>query len=223
MHAVLLPATRHFFKLLNNKGSMFSWPRHGVHWKRHVHRCLMTRSPPLYALPTRSYAPPKSGSSFCRTLYNRQRLWWCKVHLSCWTQSLLADFRNITVKFKISEQKGFLQELLMVHRMWRNVYNLCLFHWWSFPNVQRVLYVYILLLRCSYFYSNDFKQHEQSLLKQLLNAEGLSQSWIDIVVPLAKQIVDTVWPDTKNDDMDIRQWVVCTNVIELILRRLRVF
>jgi hypothetical protein len=39
----------------------------------------------------------------------------------------------------------------------------------------------------------------------LLNAEGLSQSWIDIVVPLAQQIVDTVQPDARNDDMDIRQ------------------
>ena len=67
------------------------------------------------------------------------------------------------------------------------------------------LFLSVLLLRCLYFYSNDFKQHEQSLLKQLLNAEGLSQSWIDIVVPLAKQVVDTVWPDTQNDDMDIRQ------------------
>jgi len=68
-----------------------------------------------------------------------------------------------------------------------------------------LVFFFILLLRCSYFYSNDFKQHEQSLLKQLLNAEGLSQSWIDIVVPLAQQVVDTVWPDTQNDDMDIRQ------------------
>ena len=48
---------------------MFSRTRHGVHWKRHVHRCSTTRSPPLYALPTRSYAHPKSGSSFCRILY----------------------------------------------------------------------------------------------------------------------------------------------------------
>jgi len=48
---------------------MFSRPRHGVHWKRHIHRCSTTRSPPLYALPTRSYAPPKSGSSSCSTLY----------------------------------------------------------------------------------------------------------------------------------------------------------
>ena len=64
-----------FYKLLNNKGSMFSRPRHGVHWKRHVHRCSTTRSPPLYGLPTRSYAPPKLGSSFCRTLYFR-----CSVH-----------------------------------------------------------------------------------------------------------------------------------------------
>jgi hypothetical protein len=62
-----------------------------------------------------------------------------------------------------------------------------------------------MLLECSYFYSNDFKQHEQNLLKQLLNSEGLSQSWIEIVVPLAQQIVDTVRPDDRNDDMDIRQ------------------
>jgi hypothetical protein len=58
-----------FYKLLNNKGSMFSRSRHGVHWKRHVHRCSTTRSPPLNALTTRSYAPPKSESYFCRTLY----------------------------------------------------------------------------------------------------------------------------------------------------------
>ena len=58
-----------FYELLNNKGSMFSQPRHGVHWKRHVHCCSTTCSPPLYALPTRSYAPPKSGCYFCRILY----------------------------------------------------------------------------------------------------------------------------------------------------------
>ncbi|KDR20319.1 1-phosphatidylinositol 3-phosphate 5-kinase isoform X2 [Zootermopsis nevadensis] len=57
--------------------------------------------------------------------------------------------------------------------------------------------------------SNGFKQHMHNLLKQLLNLEGLSQSWIDIVVPLAQQIVDTVRPDVRNDadDMDIRQYV----------------
>ena len=43
-----------FYKFLDNKGSMFSQPRHRVQWKRHVHRCSTTRSPPLYALPTRS-------------------------------------------------------------------------------------------------------------------------------------------------------------------------
>ena len=43
-----------FYKLLNNKGSMFSQPRHGVHWKRHVHRCSTTRSPPeAMPLPNR--------------------------------------------------------------------------------------------------------------------------------------------------------------------------
>jgi hypothetical protein len=56
-------------------------------------------------------------------------------------------------------------------------------------------------------YSIGFKQHNHNLLKQLLNSEGLSQSWVDIVVPLAQQIVDTVRPDVRNDadDMDIRQ------------------
>nr|CAD7195046.1 unnamed protein product [Timema douglasi] len=56
---------------------------------------------------------------------------------------------------------------------------------------------------------NAFTQHESSLLKQLLNAEGLAQSWADIMLPLAEQIVDVVCPDVKNevDDMDIRQYV----------------
>ena len=34
------------YKLLNNKGSLFSRLRHGVHWKRNAHRCSTTRSPP---------------------------------------------------------------------------------------------------------------------------------------------------------------------------------
>ncbi|XP_023718004.1 1-phosphatidylinositol 3-phosphate 5-kinase isoform X3 [Cryptotermes secundus] len=57
--------------------------------------------------------------------------------------------------------------------------------------------------------SSGFKQHEHSLLKQLLNSEGLSQSWVDIVVPIAQQIVDIVRPDVRYnaDDMDIRQYV----------------
>ena len=58
-----------FYKFLNNKGSIFSQPRHGVHWKRHVYCYSTTCSPQLYALPTRSYAPPKLECSFCRTLY----------------------------------------------------------------------------------------------------------------------------------------------------------
>ena len=67
MHAVLLPAI--FYKLNNNKGSMFFQPRHGLHWKRHVFRCSTTCSPVLYALPTRSYSSRKLGCSFCRILY----------------------------------------------------------------------------------------------------------------------------------------------------------
>jgi len=99
----------------------------------------------------------------------------------------------------------FIMPVLKLSR--RTVYIIgVFFQWGSFPYVKHVcLFFLILPLRRLYFYSNDFKQHEQSLLKQLLNAEGLSQSWIDVVVPLAQQVVDTVWPDTQNDDMDIRQ------------------
>ena len=57
-----------FYKLFNNKGSMFSQPRHGIQWKWHVHCCSTTCSSLLYAFPTRSYDPPKLGRSFCRIL-----------------------------------------------------------------------------------------------------------------------------------------------------------
>lgn len=59
----------------------------------------------------------------------------------------------------------------------------------------------------SFLYSVGFSQHLQNLLKQLLTCEGLSHSWGDIVVPLAKQVVDMVKPDLRSDtdDMDIRQ------------------
>ena len=64
-----------FYKLLNNKGLMFPQPHHGIHWKRHVHRCSTTCSQPLYALLTRSYDPPNLGCSFCRNLYYSPT--WC--------------------------------------------------------------------------------------------------------------------------------------------------
>jgi len=70
MHALLPPATRHFFnKLLKNKGSEFSQPQHGTYYKRHVHCCSTTCSLSLYALLNRSYAPLKLWCSFCRILY----------------------------------------------------------------------------------------------------------------------------------------------------------
>lgn len=54
-----------------------------------------------------------------------------------------------------------------------------------------------------------FSQHLQNLLKQLLTSEGLSHSWGDIIIPLAKQVVDMVKPDLRcdTDDMDIRQYI----------------
>ncbi|XP_075225146.1 1-phosphatidylinositol 3-phosphate 5-kinase fab1 isoform X2 [Lycorma delicatula] len=57
--------------------------------------------------------------------------------------------------------------------------------------------------------THAFKLHNQNLLSQLLNSEGLSQSWSDVIIPLAQQVVDTIKPDLRNDteNMDIRRYV----------------
>lgn len=54
-----------------------------------------------------------------------------------------------------------------------------------------------------------YKQHEDSLLRQLLNKEGLSQNWSEVILQITRQIVDHVRPDLghSGDDMDIRQYV----------------
>lgn len=54
-----------------------------------------------------------------------------------------------------------------------------------------------------------YKQHEESLLKQLLNKEGLSENWSETVLSIAHQIVDCVRPDLNHnaEDLDIRQYV----------------
>ncbi|XP_069790552.1 LOW QUALITY PROTEIN: 1-phosphatidylinositol 3-phosphate 5-kinase [Narcine bancroftii] len=51
--------------------------------------------------------------------------------------------------------------------------------------------------------------HMMALLQQLLYSESLSLSWRDIIVPVVRQVVQTVHPDVKNndDDMDVRQFV----------------
>ncbi|MED6249679.1 hypothetical protein ATANTOWER_018044, partial [Ataeniobius toweri] len=51
--------------------------------------------------------------------------------------------------------------------------------------------------------------HMMALLQQLLYSESLSLSWRDIIVPVVRQVVQTVRPDVRqcDDDMDIRQLV----------------
>ncbi|KAL0963969.1 hypothetical protein UPYG_G00315910 [Umbra pygmaea] len=51
--------------------------------------------------------------------------------------------------------------------------------------------------------------HMMALLQQLLYSESLSLSWRDIIVPVVRQVVQTVRPDVRScdDDMDIRQLV----------------
>lgn len=56
-------------------------------------------------------------------------------------------------------------------------------------------------------FSEKYCQHEKVLLNQLLNAEGLPQSWAEIAMPLVHQITSIVHPDYSNDseETDIRQ------------------
>uniref|UniRef100_A0A8C7GB96 1-phosphatidylinositol 3-phosphate 5-kinase n=1 Tax=Oncorhynchus kisutch TaxID=8019 RepID=A0A8C7GB96_ONCKI len=51
--------------------------------------------------------------------------------------------------------------------------------------------------------------HMMALLQQLLYSESLCLSWRDIIVPVVRQVVQTVRPDVRScdDDMDIRQLV----------------
>ncbi|XP_022917370.2 1-phosphatidylinositol 3-phosphate 5-kinase [Onthophagus taurus] len=44
-----------------------------------------------------------------------------------------------------------------------------------------------------------FKQHENNLLKQLLNQEGLNLSWAEVLLPLVHEIVDLVRPDLNHN------------------------
>ncbi|KAI4492050.1 hypothetical protein M0802_010058 [Mischocyttarus mexicanus] len=57
--------------------------------------------------------------------------------------------------------------------------------------------------------TSAYKQHEDSLIKQLLNKEGLSQIWSEVILNIAHQIVDHVRPDLNHnaDDLDIRHYV----------------
>lgn len=58
-------------------------------------------------------------------------------------------------------------------------------------------------------FSSANHSHMMALLQQLLYSESLSLSWRDIIVPVVRQVVQTVRPDVRNgdDDMDIRQLV----------------
>ncbi|XP_032663167.1 1-phosphatidylinositol 3-phosphate 5-kinase isoform X1 [Odontomachus brunneus] len=57
--------------------------------------------------------------------------------------------------------------------------------------------------------TSAYKAHEDSLIKQLLSKEGLSQTWSNTILSVAHQIVDHVRPDLNHDadNLDIRQYV----------------
>jgi len=59
------------------------------------------------------------------------------------------------------------------------------------------------------YHRSAYKAHEDSLIKQLLSKEGLSQTWSSTILSIAHQIVDHVRPDLNHDaeNLDIRQYV----------------
>lgn len=86
--------------------------------------------------------------------------------------------------------------------------------WQSFEKVLRYLMfdtnIYFSLPDyCIYHVRSANHNHMMALLQQLLYSESLSLSWRDIIVPVVRQIVQTVRPDVRScdDDMDIRQLV----------------
>lgn len=64
-----------------------------------------------------------------------------------------------------------------------------------------------------------------ALLQQLLYSESLSLSWRDIIVPVVRQVVQTVRPDVRNcdDDMDIRQLVHIKKVRRHLIKSVKLF
>ncbi|KAG8034945.1 hypothetical protein G9C98_008021, partial [Cotesia typhae] len=77
---------------------------------------------------------------------------------------------------------------------------------WHKPNVLRNSYGEMSAYNSL---SLAFKQHEDYLVKQLLNNQGLASSWAEVIIPLAHKVVDQVRPNQNHDaeDMDIRQYV----------------
>ncbi|XP_003403346.2 1-phosphatidylinositol 3-phosphate 5-kinase [Bombus terrestris] len=77
---------------------------------------------------------------------------------------------------------------------------------WHKPTNLRTVFGELHAYECL---TSAYKQHEDSLIKQLLNKEGLSQSWSEVILPIAHQIIDFVRPDLNHnvDDLDIRQYV----------------
>ncbi|KAK4877008.1 hypothetical protein RN001_009514 [Aquatica leii] len=57
--------------------------------------------------------------------------------------------------------------------------------------------------------TSAFKHHEETLLKQLLSLNGLSVSWIDVILNLIHEVVDFIRPDKNHDaeDIDVTRYV----------------
>ena len=68
------------------------------------------------------------------------------------------------------------------------------------------------------FIRDAHREHLRDLASQLLTREGLSKSWLDIVLGSADRISHYVNPDVRveNDHMDIRKYVKFKKVMNFI-------
>ncbi|XP_008558177.1 1-phosphatidylinositol 3-phosphate 5-kinase isoform X2 [Microplitis demolitor] len=112
-------------------------------------------------------------------------------------QQILSKFdqlNNTGVTDEIINDENLKVQQVKVRNCWHKVNNLC--------NSYGEMSAYNNL-------SIAYKQHEEYLIKQLLNNKGLSSSWAEVILPLAHQIIDQVRPNQNHDadDMDIRQYV----------------
>lgn len=83
--------------------------------------------------------------------------------------------------------------------------------------------IFLLIYPSASSHSSANHSHMMALLQQLLYSESLSLSWRDIIVPVVRQVVQTVRPDVRNcdDDMDIRQLVHIKKVEKHLIKSVK--
>lgn len=114
-----------------------------------------------------------------------------------------------------------LHEVLILLNTWVCLWNYCM----SVTGCVSCFSSHLTVCPFCYLFSSANHTHMMVLLQQLLYSESLSLSWRDIIVPVVRQVVQTVRPDVRNcdDDMDIRQLVHIKKVRPISSKRSNFF